>query len=112
LAKPKKLEVKRFDTPDETRTFKKGKLDLVKIGDKVIGRITLKPGWKWSVSVKPMAKTESCLVPHMQYHLSGTLKVVMNNGTERDLKPGDISVVPPGHDARVVGNEPVVAIDL
>jgi hypothetical protein len=112
MAKQTKFEIKRFDSPDETRTFDNGKLDLVNIGGKVIGRITLEPGWKWSVSVKPIAKTESCLVPHLQYHLSGILKVVMDDGTERDLKPGDISSVPPGHNAWVVGNEPVVAIDF
>ncbi len=112
MPKSKKLEVKSFDTPDEARTFDKGNLELIKVGDKVIGRTTLEPGWKWSDSVKTIAKTASCLAPHFQYHQSGNLHVVMDDGTERDLKPGDISLVPPGHDAWVVGKEPVILIDF
>ena len=110
--KKEKMEVKSFDTPDETRTFDKGKLDLVTVGGKTIGRAVFKPGWKWSESVKPLAKTDSCEAPHFQYLVSGTIKVVMDDGTERILKPGDIALLPSGHNAWVVGNEPVVAVDF
>lgn len=112
MPKQIKMEVKSFNTPDETRTFDKGKLDLVSIGGKVIGRATFAPGWKWSESLKPIVKTVSCQTPHFQYHLSGILKVVMDDGTEQELKPGDISLLPPGHNAWVVGKEPVVVIDF
>jgi len=108
----KKLEVKSFSNPDEVRTFDKGKLELIKIGGALIGRATFQPGWKWSESVKPMAKTKSCEAPHFQYHVSGTLHVKMDDGTEMDLKPGDIAYLPSGHDAWVVGNEPVVVVDF
>ncbi len=107
-----KIEVKSFDTPDETRRFDKGKLDLVTVGGKTIGRAVMQSGWKWSDSVRPLVNTESCEAPHFQYHVSGKLKVVMDDGTERILKPGDISLVPTGHNAWVVGNEPVVVIDF
>lgn len=110
--KKQKIEVKSFDTPDETRTFNKGKLDLVTIGGKTIGRATFKPGWKWSESVKPLVKTESCEAPHFQYHVAGTLKVVMDDGTIRILKPGDISLVSSGHNAWVVGNKPAIIVDF
>jgi quercetin dioxygenase-like cupin family protein len=107
-----KLEVKSTNTPDETRTFEKGKLELVKIGGATVGRAVLQPGWRWSTHVKPIAKTKSCEAPHFQYHVSGTLHVLMDDGTEKDLKAGDISLVPPGHDGWVVGNEPVVMVDF
>ena len=35
----------------------------------------------------------------------------MEDGTEFDLGPGDVSVLPSGHDAWVVGDEPVVLVD-
>jgi hypothetical protein len=108
----KKLEVKGFSNPDEVRTFDKGKLELIKVGGALIGRATLQPGWKWSESVKPIAKTESCEAPHFQYHASGTIRIKMDDGTERDVKAGEISLVPTGHDAWVVGDEPVVLIDF
>jgi len=107
-----KLEVKSTNTPDETRTFEKGKLELVKIGETTIGRAVFQPGWRWSTHVKPIVKTKSCEAPHLQYQVSGTLHVVMDDGTERDLKAGDVALIPPGHDGWVVGNEPVVAIDF
>ena len=108
----KKLEVKGFSNPDEVRTFDKGKLELIKVGGALIGRATLQPGWKWSESVKPIAKTKSCEAPHFQYHASGTIRIRMDDGTERDVKAGEVSLIPTGHDAWVVGNEPVVLIDF
>ena len=90
----------------------KGKIELVKIGGAIIGRATFKPGWKWSTSLKPIAKTKSCLAPHFQYHVSGVLKVIMDDGTEKELKSGDVSLLPSGHDAWVVGNEPVIVVDF
>ncbi|MGA2239503.1 MAG: cupin domain-containing protein [Candidatus Bathyarchaeia archaeon] len=107
-----KLEVKSTNNPDETRTFEKGKLELVKTGGATIGRAILQPGWRWSTHVKPIVKTKSCEAPHLQYHVSGTLHVLMDDGTEKDCKPGDVSLVPSGHDAWVVGNEPVVIVDF
>ncbi len=80
-----KMEVKNFMNPDEVRTFDLGKVELVKIGGRTIGRATLQPGWKWSLSVGPIVKTKSCEAPHFQYHVSGTMRVLMDDGTERDL---------------------------
>lgn len=107
-----KTELKSLGTPDEVRTFPSGRVELVKIGGSTIGRATLEPGWRWSTSLKPIAKTKSCEAPHFQYHVSGTLKVVMDDGTELECKPGDISHLPSGHDAWVVGHEPVVIVDF
>ena len=73
---------------------------------------TLEPGWKWSTCVKPIAKTESCQASHLAYHISGRLRVRMDDGSEEEFGPGDVGEVPPGHDAWVVGNEPVVVIDI
>jgi hypothetical protein len=106
------MEAADLNKPDETRTFEKGRLDLVKIGGSTIGRGKFEPGWKWSEHVKPIAKTKLCEAPHFQYHVSGILHVVMADGAERDVGPGEISYLPSGHDAWVVGNEPVVVVDF
>jgi len=108
----KKAELKSFNKPDEVRAFPKGKVELVKIGGTMIGRAILEPGWRWSTSVKPLAKTKSCEASHFQYQLSGTLKVLMDDGTELECKAGDVALLPIGHDAWVVGKEPVVIVDF
>ena len=108
-----KMQKKNLNTsPDETRTFKKGKIELANFGDNTIGRGILEPGWSWEKCVKPIAKTSSCQAPHTQYIVSGRIKVVMDDGTEEECGPGDAAVIPPGHNAWVAGNEPVVAIDF
>lgn len=111
LAK-EKADWKGFEKADEVRTFPKGKLELMKIGGATIGRATLEPGWRWSTSVQPIVKTKSCEAPHFQYHVAGILKVAMDDGTEFECRPGDISYLPSGHDAWVVGNEPAVIVDF
>ena len=105
-------ELRNFGKPDETREFPLGKLELIKVGEKMIGKITCNPGWRWSTSVQPMAKTKSCEAAHFQYQISGVMRVKMDDGTEFDCKAGDVTCIPPGHDAWVVGDEPVVAVDF
>lgn len=107
-----KAERKSFGRPDEVREFPRGKLEIVNVGGAVIGMATLLPGWKWSTSVKPIAKTKSCEAPHFQYHLAGTLMIRMDDGTELECHPGDVSLIPTGHDAWVVGDEPAVIVDF
>jgi quercetin dioxygenase-like cupin family protein len=104
-------EQRSFEKADETRTFENGKVDLVKIGGSEIGRLILQPGWRWSDHVKPIAGTDWCEAPHFQYHVSGTLRVKMADGQEFDARPGDVTALPSGHDAWVVGDEPVVLVD-
>lgn len=105
-------ELKSFSKPDEVREFPKGRLEMVNIGGAAIGRAIFEPGWKWSTSVQPLVKTKSCEAPHYQYHVSGTLMVKMDDGTILECKPGDVSLLPQGHDAWVAGNEPAVVVDF
>ena len=107
-----KAECKDFQKPDEVREFPKGRLELIKIGGATVGRAVFEPGWKWSTSVQPIVKTKSCEAPHFQYHVSGVLRVKMDDGAEFDCRPGDVSLLPSGHDAWTVGNEPAVVVDF
>jgi hypothetical protein len=108
----KSITVKSFDLPDEVRTFDKGKLQLVTLEGKTVGRAIFEPGWRWSQSLKPIVNTKSCEAPHFQYHVAGTLHIKTDDGIEKDVKAGEVSSLGSGHDAWVVGNEPVVVIDF
>lgn len=107
-----RAEQKTFHQPDETRSFEKGRVDLLNIGGGTVGRLTLEPGWRWSAHVKPIAGTAWCEAPHFQYHAAGRIRIQMEDGTEFDVGPGEVTALPSGHDAWVVGDEPVVLIDF
>ncbi|MBI1885650.1 MAG: cupin domain-containing protein [Chloroflexi bacterium] len=102
---------KSLETPDETRSFDKGKVQVINIAGGAVGRYKFEPGWKWSEHVKPIAGTDLCQAAHFAYQISGRLHVVMSDGSEIEVGPGDVMVVPPGHDAWVVGNEAVTGVD-
>jgi hypothetical protein len=106
-----KTEHRSYSDPDEVREFPHGKAEILEVGGAEIGRLTLQPGWRWSNDVKPIAGTDLCEAPHMQYQVSGRMHVLMGDGTEFESGPGDVTSLPQGHDAWVVGNEPVVVVD-
>lgn len=108
----KPLEKKSLNSPNETRTFPKGKVETVTAGGVTFGRATFDRGWKWSEDLKPIAKTKSCEAPHTLYMISGHMRVKMDDGTEIVFGPGNVGVIAPGHDAWVEGNERVVLIDI
>jgi hypothetical protein len=107
-----KSELKAFANADEVRTFPRGRLELVKIGGATVGRAVFEPGWRWATSVQPLANTKSCEAPHFQYHVAGVLRIRMDDGTEFDCRPGEISLLPSGHDAWVIGDEPAIVVDF
>jgi hypothetical protein len=104
-------EVVNVDSGD-TRTFEHGRVQIVKVGSTTIGRAQFEPGWRWSNDVKPIAGTDACMIHHKGYVISGRLHVVMDDGSEFEVGPGDADDIPPGHDAWVVGDEPYVGVDF
>lgn len=104
-------EHRSFVAPDETREFPNGRAEIVKIAGGEVGRLVFEPGWRWSNDVKPIAGTDSCLAPHFQYHVAGHLAIRMDDGSELVAGPGDVTSLPSGHDAWVVGEDPVMTVD-
>src|SRR5215207_9985524 len=104
-------EHRSFGRPDETRSFPHGRAEIVRVGQAELGRLTFEPGWRWSTDVRPIAGTASCEAQHFQYNISGRLAIRMDDGSEFIAGPGDVTSLPSGHDAWVVGNEPVVVVD-
>jgi len=106
------VTVRNFDSPDETRTPEKTKVDVVDLGGVKAGRLTAQPGWRWSECIKPVVGTESCQAHHVGVIISGRMHMVHDDGTEGEAGPGDAYVINPGHDAWVVGDEAVVAYEF
>ena len=107
------LESKNIDSPDETRKFPDhGWIDLLTLPGVTFARATFQPGWRWTQDVAPLAGTPSCQVHHNGYVLSGRLHVLMDDGTESEVGPGDVFVCEPGHDAWTVGDEDCVVFDF
>jgi quercetin dioxygenase-like cupin family protein len=102
--------LKRFENPDEVRTFEKGKFELVRVGGLTVGRASYEPGWRWSVHVAPLSDTPSCRVEHVGLVLSGRAAVRMDDGREFVLAAGDLFHIGPGHDSWVIGDEPYVSL--
>ena len=107
------LQVGDFDSPDETRSPDKTTVDLVRMGDAATAaRLTLQPGWRWSECIKPVVGTDSCQVRHVGFLQSGQMHVTHDDGSEDEIDPGKAYVIEPGHDAWVVGDQPVVAYEF
>lgn len=107
-----RLQRKVFEKPEEVRIVPKGRVDIVKLDDVVVGRMTFEPGWRWSVDVRPIAKTEHCMYHHLGYAVAGTMRVELEDGTMLDIRAGDTFEIPPLHDAWIVGDVPCVQIDF
>jgi hypothetical protein len=105
------LEAKNLDAPEESRAFTNGRIDLVNLAGVTVGRAQFEPGWKWSHDVKPIAGTESCQAAHTGYVVAGRMHIVMDDGVEAEVGPGDAVVISPGHDAWIVGDETCVMLD-
>jgi mannose-6-phosphate isomerase-like protein (cupin superfamily) len=106
------ISSKSFESPDESRAPDKTRVAVVDLGSVKAARMTLEPGWRWSECIKPIAGTDSCQVHHVGTVASGRLHVEHEDGTAVELGPGDAYVIEPGHDAWVIGNEPVVAYEF
>jgi hypothetical protein len=106
------LETRDFDSPDETRTPEKTRVDVVRMGGASAARFTFEPGWRWSDHVKPVAGTDSCQARHVGVVQQGRLHVVHEDGSEGEFGPGAAYVIEPGHDAWVVGDEQFVGFEF
>jgi mannose-6-phosphate isomerase-like protein (cupin superfamily) len=106
------IEKKSFNQPEQTKQIGRVKVESITIGALNFARETAAPGWQWSKDVKPVAKTESCQVSHLLYVISGKLRVRTDDGKEMEFNPGDMGLIPPGHDGWTVGNEPLVWLEI
>lgn len=102
--------LKRFETPDETRVFEKGRFEIVRLGGMTIGRATYEPGWRWSLHVGSKTGQAMCEVEHVGMVISGRATAAMRDGRVIEMRAGDVFYIAPGHDSWVVGDEPYVSL--
>ena len=108
---PIEVLVRRFESPDELRTFPKGRFELVRLGGRAYGRATYEPGWRWSEHVGPALGRSRCDLPHVGLVLSGRATAAFDDGTVVELRPGELFEIPSvPHDSWVVGDEPYVSL--
>jgi class 3 adenylate cyclase len=107
-----RLQRRQFTDPDDIRKVPHGQIEVVELDDRVVGRLSYEPGWRWSVDIKPIAGTDTCQFHHFGVTLSGRVRVQMRDGIELEIGPGDVFEIPPGHDAWVIGEEPWVSVDF
>jgi quercetin dioxygenase-like cupin family protein len=99
---------KSFDKPDE-RVAKGGvEIDVLQVGDMKVKRATYPPGWKFSTHMG----APQCQDTHVGYAVSGRLITELSDGTQLELSPGSVFVIPAGHDAWVVSDEPFVMVQF
>src|SRR5260370_14742583 len=104
--------LRRFESPDETRMFARGKFEVVHIGGMTIGRATYEPGWRWSEHVGRELGSSLCQVEHVGLVVSGRATAAMHDGTVFEMKPCDLFYIPPRPDSWVVGDEPYGSLHL
>jgi len=86
--------MKRFEQPDETRSMDRGKFEVVRVGDRTIGRATYEPGWKWSEHVGPGLGSARCTVEHVGLVLAGVAAVEFDDGEVLLLQKGELFSIP------------------
>jgi len=110
MAQNMDLTLKRFERPDEVRTFEKGKFEIIRIGGMTIGRATYEPGWRWSQHVGPATGASSCSVEDVGIVISGRATAAMDDGNITEMGPRDVFLIAPGRDSWVVGDEPYISL--
>lgn len=106
------LHVRRFDEPDDTTVFERGRVDLLEIGGMTLGRARYEPGWRWSEHVGAATGQRFCQASHVGVVIAGRNRIEMEDGREFEIKAGDIFEIGPGHDSAVVGDEPYESLHL
>jgi class 3 adenylate cyclase len=106
------LESKSFDEPDEIASLPLLRQDVVLLGEVHVARLVHEPGWSWSEHVRPVVGTPSCLHHHQGIVLAGAAEILTDRGAKRVIRAGEAFNIPPGHDSRVLGDEPFVTIEF
>jgi quercetin dioxygenase-like cupin family protein len=106
------IEKKSLNKPEQTKQNGRLKSEVITIADLTFQRFTAEPGWRWSIDVKPVVKTETCQVSHLFYMLSGRLHVRTNEGQDMEFNPGDMGLIPPGHDGWTIGDQPAIWLEF
>jgi hypothetical protein len=99
-------------TGAERRDVGHVRLEVGRAGSARIKRMIYPPGFKWSIDMKPVVGTDLCMHAHVGFLARGEIHVEYADGCIVEHKAPQIVAIEPGHDGWVVGNEPVVLIEV
>jgi hypothetical protein len=120
-AKRRKTLPKRPNAPDplldavkgaERRTIGHVRLEVGRAGAARVKRMVYPSGFRWSVDMKPIVKTDLCMHAHVGFLARGEIHIEYADGCVVEHKAPQIVAIEPGHDGWVVGKEPVVLIEF
>ncbi|MEU0239374.1 nuclear transport factor 2 family protein [Nocardiopsis sp. NPDC006198] len=100
-----------FARAEETEVLDRARTEALRVGGHTAVRMTLRPGWRWTVDMAESRGTAKCMANHRAYVVSGALRWQMDDGTEGEVHAGQVVCLPPNHDAWVLGDEPVTLVD-
>ncbi len=103
--------IKRFDTPERVFVFDHGRLEIITVGGRVLGRGSYSPGWRWSNAARTVTRGVHRPPDHVGVVLSGRAKLVVDD-QEMDLTPGDFFHVAAEFESWVLGYRPVEVLYL
>ena len=87
-------------------------LDIVRTGEARVKRSVYPAGFHWARDIKPLVGTETCMHAHVGFLARGRIHMTFPDGCTRDYVAPQVVNIEPGHDGRVVGNEPAVLIEF
>jgi hypothetical protein len=96
----------------ERRDIGHVQLEIGRAGAARIKRMVYPPGFRWSVDMKPVVGTDLCMHAHAGFLAWGEIHIAYGDGCVVEYKAPQIVKIDPGHDGWVVGNEPVVLIEI
>src|SRR5262245_50000911 len=117
-AGPKKAAAKSPDallapiTGASSREIGGVRLEVLRAGAARVKRMIYPPGFRWSVSMKPLVGTNYCMHAHVGFLARGEIHIEYPDGCVVEYKAPQIVAIDPGHDGWVVGKEPVVLIEF
>jgi class 3 adenylate cyclase len=106
-----RLQAKSFAQPDDVRAMPKVRIETVTLDESTVGHCSFAAGWRWSTDLQPVVGTPSCLIRHLGYVISGSLRVEMDSGETLDIGSNTVFEIPPGHDKWVLGDEPWTVVE-
>src|SRR5262249_13778005 len=96
----------------ERREIGHVRLEVMRAGAARVKRMIYPRGFRWSVHMKPIVKTDRCMHAHVGFLARGEIHVEYADGCVFEYKAPQVIAIEPGHDGWVVGNEPAVVIEF
>ena len=88
------------------------KMDTVRAADARVKRSIYPVGFHWARDIKPHVGTDACMHAHIGFLARGHIEMSFTDGCKLDYVAPCVIAIEPGHDGRVVGNEPAVVIEF